>query len=69
MSKIQEYLDKIKVVSFTPAKHRHSFSGKQTIANGHSHKVTVDGKSYTTMGVSTNVSHSIAISGNTGYYP
>lgn len=55
--------------SFTPTKHRHSFSASQSIANGHSHKVKINGTTYTSMGVSTNATHSISISGNTGYYP
>lgn len=55
--------------SFTPTKHRHSFSASQSIANGHTHKVTVNGQTYTSQGVSTNATHSISISGDTGYYP
>ena len=55
--------------SFTPTKHRHSFSASQTIANGHTHKVKIDGTYYTSLGVSTNSSHSVSISGTTGYYP
>lgn len=55
--------------SFTPTKHRHSFSASQSIANGHSHKVVINGTTYTSRGVSTNATHSISISGNTGYYP
>lgn len=50
--------------SFRPVSHRHSFSA--SVANGHSHRVTVGGTSYTTTGVSVNVTHNI--SGNTGYY-
>jgi len=53
--------------SFTPSSHRHSFSGSTTIAIGHTHKVTVSGKSYTSGGMSTNYSKSVSISGNTGY--
>lgn len=55
--------------SFTPTKHRHSFSATQSLANGHTHKVKINGTTYTSTGVSTNVSHSVSISGNTGYYP
>ena len=51
--------------SFTPTKHRHSMSFK--IANGHTHKVTVSGTSYTSKGVSTNATHKVST--NTGYYP
>lgn len=57
-----------KPTSFYPSSHRHSFSGSDSAANGHTHKVTVNGKSYTTGGVSTNITHHISISGNTGYY-
>lgn len=39
------------------------------IANGHTHKVKINGTTYTSQGVSTNISHSVSISGNTGYYP
>lgn len=55
--------------SFTPTKHKHSFSASQTIANGHTHRVKIDGTYYTSLGVSTNSSHSVSISGTTGYYP
>lgn len=58
-----------KPTSYTPTKHRHSFSYSATAPNGHVHTVTVDGKAYSTGGVSTNVSHTISGSGNTGYYP
>ena len=51
--------------SFTPTKHRHSMSF--SIANGHTHKVTVSGKSYTSTGVSKNDTHTVST--NTGYYP
>lgn len=53
--------------SYWPSSHRHSFSGSDSAGNGHTHKVTVNGTSYTTGGVSTNVTHYISISGNTGY--
>jgi hypothetical protein len=49
--------------SYYPSSHRHSFSA--SVANGHTHKVTVNGSTYTTQGVSVNATHSI--SGNTGY--
>ncbi len=49
--------------SYWPSSHRHSFSA--SAANGHTHKVTVNGSTYTTQGVSVNATHSI--SGNTGY--
>jgi hypothetical protein len=49
--------------SYWPSSHRHSFSA--SAANGHTHKVTVSGTSYTTTGVSVNATHNI--SGNTGY--
>lgn len=54
-----------KPTSFTPTKHRHSIS--LSIANGHTHKITVNGTRYTSTGVSTNATHSV--SSNTGYYP
>lgn len=47
-----------KPTSFTPASHRHSIP-KLTIANGHTHTVTVSGTKYTTTGVSTNITHTI----------
>lgn len=47
-----------KPTSFTPASHRHSIP-KLTIANGHTHTVTVSGTKYTTTGVSTNATHTI----------
>lgn len=49
--------------SYYPSSHRHSISF--SLANGHTHKVTINGKSYTTTGVSVNATHSY--SGNTGY--
>lgn len=54
--------------SYFPAKsHRHSFEFSKSIANGHTHKVTVNGSSYTSTGVSINATHSLSVSGNTGY--
>lgn len=54
--------------SYFPAKsHRHSFSFSKSIANGHTHTTKIDGKSYTSAGVSTNATHKIEVSGNTGY--
>lgn len=47
-----------KPTSFTPASHRHSIP-KISIANGHTHTVTVSGTKYTTTGVSTNATHTI----------
>lgn len=49
--------------------HRHSFSGSDSLANGHTHTVTVKSlnKATTTTGVSTNGIHKVAISGDTGY--
>ena len=48
--------------------HTHSFSGDDSVANGHTHTVTVNslGTKTTTTGVSTNSSHNISISGTTG---
>lgn len=51
--------------SFTPTNHRHSIS--LSIANGHTHKTTINGTAYTSAGVSTNATHTV--SANTGYYP
>lgn len=53
-----------KPTSFYPSSHRHSF--KVEFANGHQHKVTVNGTTYNTLGVSVNATHSL--SSNTGYY-
>jgi len=53
---------------YAPKSHRHSFSFSKSIANGHTHKVTVNGTTYTSQGVSTNVTHSLSVEGNTGYY-
>ena len=53
---------------YAPKSHRHSFSFSKSIANGHTHKVTVGGTSYTSGGVSVNATHSLSVSGNTGYY-
>ena len=55
-----------KPTTFTPASHRHSFSGSTSISTGHTHTVKVNGTTYTTVGASR-YSFSIAISGNTGY--
>lgn len=52
---------------FLPTKHRHSFAISKSLANGHTHKVTVNGTTYTSTGVSTNISHSLSISDYTGY--
>lgn len=52
---------------FAPTKHRHSFSFSKSIANGHTHKVTVNGTKYTSTGVSTNTTHSLSVSDYTGY--
>lgn len=52
---------------FQPTKHRHSFSISKSFANGHTHKVTVNGTTYTSQGVSTNITHSLSISDYTGY--
>ena len=73
---VKEYLSTLTVPwdnitgkpSYFPAKsHRHSFSFTKSIANGHSHKIRVNGTTYTSMGVSTNATHSLSVSGNTGY--
>lgn len=53
---------------YAPKSHRHSFSFSKSIANGHTHKVTVNGTSYTSGGVSVNATHSLSVEGNTGYY-
>lgn len=50
---------------FPAASHRHGFTINKSIANGHTHKVTVNGTTYTTMGVSTNATHTLSISGST----
>lgn len=52
---------------FQPTKHRHSFSISKSFANGHTHKVKIDGTTYTSQGVSTNITHSLSISDYTGY--
>lgn len=52
---------------FQPTKHRHSFSISKSFANGHTHKVKIDGTTYTSQGVSTNTTHSLSISDYTGY--
>lgn len=44
--------------TFTPSSHRHSIP-RISIANGHTHTVTVSGTRYTTTGVSTNATHVI----------
>lgn len=73
---VKEYLSSFKISwdnisgkpDYFPAKsHRHSFSFSKTLPNGHSHKVTINGTSYTSTGVSANATHSLSISGNTGY--
>lgn len=56
-----------KPTSFAPTKHRHSFSFTKSLANGHTHKVKINGVTYTSQGVSTNTTHSIDVSGYTGY--
>ena len=53
---------------YAPKSHRHSFSFSKSIANGHTHEVTVNGTRYTSTGVSVNATHSLSVSGNTGYY-
>ena len=53
---------------YAPKSHRHSFSFSKNIANGHTHEVTVNGTRYTSTGVSVNATHSLSVSGNTGYY-
>ena len=54
--------------SHFPAKsHNHSFSFSKSIANGHTHKIVINGKTYTSQGVSTNATHSLSVSGVTGY--
>lgn len=52
--------------TFKPSSHTHPFSFSKSLANGHTHKVTVNGKTYTSGGVSTNAIHSINVSGTTG---
>ena len=44
--------------TFTPSSHRHSIP-RISIANGHTHTVTVSGTKYTTTSVSTNAMHVI----------
>lgn len=53
--------------SFYPSSHRHSFGFTKSIANGHTHKTTVGGTTYTSTGVSTNATHSLDVGGYTGY--
>lgn len=50
---------------FPPESHTHKFSVTARLANGHTHKVTVNGKTYTSQGVSTNTYHDISFSGTT----
>lgn len=57
-----------KPTSFLPTKHHHSFSFEKNIANGHTHKVKVGTTTYTSQGVSTNITHKLTISGQTGDY-
>lgn len=52
---------------YSPTSHRHTFSISKTFANGHTHNVVVDGKTYSSQGVSTNVSHSLEVSSYTGF--
>ena len=47
--------------------HRHSFSGSDSLANGHYHRISDPGTSTITGGVSANATHNVSISGNTGY--
>lgn len=49
--------------SFNPSSHRHSIT--LSIANGHTHKTKINGTEYTSMGVSTNATHSVST--YTGY--
>lgn len=44
-----------KPATFKPASHKHKFS--LSLANGHTHKVKVGSTTYTTQGVSTNITH------------
>ena len=50
----------------TGGSHSHSFSGSQSIANGHYHNISNPGTSSSTGGVNTNATHSVSISGDTG---
>ncbi len=52
--------------SHTVSSHTHSFSGSQSLANGHYHEIARPGTSTVTRGVSTNATHSVSISGTTG---
>lgn len=52
--------------SHTVNSHNHSFSGSQSVADGHYHNITNPGTSKATAGVSINATHSISISGTTG---
>ena len=52
--------------NYTLTNHTHKFSFTKSIANGHTHTVTVNGTRYTTAGVSVNGTHKIEVSGTTG---
>lgn len=52
--------------TFTPASHKHSFSGSASLSIGHTHKVKVGTTTYTSQGMSTNYSKTVTISGTTG---
>ena len=54
-----------KPTKFAPASHTHKFSVTAHLANGHTHKVTVNGNTYTSQGVSTNTYHDISYNGTT----
>jgi len=56
-----------KPTAFYPTSHRHAYAVSETIANGHTHKVTVDGTEYTSQGVSVNATHTLSISDYTSY--
>lgn len=52
--------------NYTLMNHTHKYSFTKSIANGHTHTVTVNGTRYTTAGVSVNGTHKIEVSGTTG---
>ena len=50
----------------TGPSHSHSFSGSDSLANGHTHEISSPGTSTRTGGVSNNAIHNVSISGTTG---
>lgn len=50
---------------FPSVAHNHKFSVSASFPNGHTHKVTVNGTTYTSQGASTNITHKLSFSGTT----